>query len=477
MPAITCYLAELKVPLGAPLGDTLEIAGVSAADYLKQGSQLGDGSAAIDLAIDTSRRHSLSAQPGIGVDDAELQDALASLLGAGGTAHGSLGLILADVYRPMPDAYGFMFDLDEHQPAFGPRQGCAVFLDKIETVIKAANKSDADFRDLVAYTAVHEIGHAFNLWHVDNAPSFMTTYPGADFQQACTFVPEEMAYLRHAVDASNASYVLPGGSAFGERGPIGDSGGGQPYLVAKPLPLALQIGLSHESFWQFEPVELDVQLSVTDPTSAALDIPNVIDPGYPHFVIWITRPDGERHRYRPSVRFCGSPLRLEVTPERPFRRDISLFRQSGGYMFNAAGRHLVQAELRLGPGQVIQSNIVECEVRRADGDSSSYAALRALLEDRQAMDLMRYKSRAPTRTAYSRIEQFLASGGDTATVAALHYCLGRAILGAHDSELSAERARDLYARARHHLEIAAACPSLGDHRRMKATRLLERAPR
>jgi hypothetical protein len=473
MPSIICYVADLKVPHDSPLGETLEVSGRSVSDYFQQASLLPDGTPALDLMLDYSRR--LTPQAGIGVDDVQLQDALKQLLQPSSADHKAvpaIGLILTDVYMPMGNLYGFMFDIDSHEPSYGPRQGCTVFLNKIDAVIKNANKGEEDFRNLVAYTAIHEIGHIFNLWHVDAPVSFMTQYPGLDFLQACSFVSHEMNYLRYAADPNNATYVLPGGSAFGDRGSIGDSGGGQPYLLPQDSVVKFEIKLSHQEFWQFEPVELDVQLSVPDSKSGAVTVPDEIDPGYACFEIWITRPDQERHRYRPLKRFCGNPKSRKLLPDEPFRRDISIFRQSGGYTFAQAGKYQIQAALQLSPGKSVQSNTLECEVLRADPDSAVYTAMHDLFSSQEIVNLLRYKSRMPSRSSYARLAQFVDTHYATSSGAAVHYCLGRALLNSSAIEAEARRSHRLRQQGCLHLERAADHRLLSSHRLMIAHRLL-----
>lgn len=475
MPKVTCYVGELK---GLPLDGDLEVHGHSISYYFQQASILISGSPAIDLTIDFSRRKSLQPQGGLGVDEGQLQNALTQLLEpAGSSDEGyAVGLILADSYQGAGDyVYGFMFDLDRQGPPIGPRQGCAVFVNKIHADVDADGTNDQGFRDYVAYTAIHELGHVFNLWHVQDPPSFMVPNP-SDFLKAFDFADDQKVYLQHAGDhdPTHPPYVLPGGSAFNDRGPIGTSGGDQPFTASEAASaLKLEIRLSHQEFWHFEPVELDVQLSSPDPASGAVTIPDEIDPGYTCFEIWITRPDGERRRFRPLTHFCGNPMKRQLSHEQPFDRDISIFRQSGGYTFPMAGRYEIQAVLRLLPEKSVASNIVECQVLRVRPDSEAYLLMREAFMPAEVVELLRYRSRLPSRPHYLRLKRFADSHSSTASAAAVHYSLGRALIKSSSAEADARRSDRLRKQGLSHLEKAANHPQLSIHRCTIAERLLD----
>ena len=73
-------------------------------------------------------------------------------------------------------AFGVMFDCgfktydDPNDVMQLPRIGCAVFLDTI-----AAQRQPAQFADEVVFTTLHELGHLFNLGHIQDGMNIMTT--------------------------------------------------------------------------------------------------------------------------------------------------------------------------------------------------------------------------------------------------------------------------------------------------------------
>lgn len=113
---------------------------------------------------------------------------------------------------------GLMFD----QAGGLPRQGAAIFVDEIK------NEYGGQLADeRIIETAIHEIGHAFNLTHRfgrdvrrSNSPSPMNydwRFRGGEHiedywhQFDFRFDPDELRFLRHGA----RSQVIPGGSAFG----------------------------------------------------------------------------------------------------------------------------------------------------------------------------------------------------------------------------------------------------------------------
>jgi len=238
--------------------------------------------------------------------------------------------------------------------------------------------------------------------------------------------------------------------------------------------LKLEIELSLREFWQFEPIELDVTISVPDAKSKPVTIPNEIDPGYASFEIWITRPNQERHRYRPLKRFCGNPEMRQIRPGKPFTRDMSIGKQSGGFTFASAGKHQIQVVLQLSPGKSVFSNTLECEVLPTDPDSATYTAMRELFSVQDIVNFLRYKSRIPSRSSYSRLRQFAETHHAARTAADIYYCFGRGLLNSSQTEADRRRAHHLRRDGIRHLERAADHPLLSRHRSTIAQRLLSK---
>src|SRR5579862_3095777 len=321
MTAITCHVADVNLSGASDgLGSQLSLRGKQLSDYFRSAAV----GTSLSLTLDWSRRNQLPSLVGTGgLNDQDLLNGLATLLGP--TKSSDIGLLIGDVYADATDQYGMMFDLDTHG-SFGPRQGCALFLAPITLAIQDAGLGQSALSDFIAFTAIHEIGHAFNLWHMAGSGSFMEPHPDPANLGACTFDPTQRNYFALLSDPHERDFVIPGGSPFNARPSGWPVDGSQPFEGPPKAPdgISLGIALSHESFWSFEPVELEVELEVSGEEPAINSFPNEIDPGYSSFQIWITAPDGERRRFRPQRRFCRPNRPRQITRGEPFRRDISV---------------------------------------------------------------------------------------------------------------------------------------------------------
>lgn len=384
----------------------------------------------------------------------------------------AIGLLIADTYEARSDAFGYMFDQD-FVPGSStpwqrvPREGCAVFIGAI-----AANRNGQDFHQELEYTAIHEIGHIFNLQH-SAAGSYMATSADRStaFDLSATdFNDNEKKQLARC---SSDPHVRPGGSAFGLLGTIGKGLGGAD-AANVPSHLRLEIGADELELWPFEPLELDISIRAAPSARGRSFITDVVDPGYTDFVVWIKEPSGEVRRYRSPRHYCGPRRRVSIAPHRPFDRDLSLFAESGGWTFRQVGQHVVWATLRVGRS-VLTSNDLQFFIKPpADGDHF-YSAANALFTDTAVARLMYYRRLDRTRSKrLPAIDAFCERFKHTHAAAIAHYVSGRALahavrrLSRADTRVEARR-RD----ARKHLNQAANHPKLGDHRRAHAQRALE----
>ena len=205
MPEVTCYIAELNVPSNVVLESNFTLQGKDISYYFQQASALSGGGAAIDLNMDSSQRHSMPP-----LQPRNMRCGVAVGAGANLQSRGAAGLQGSRanhcryLHNVQLDAYGCMFDFDGQVPAYGPRQGCALFTAALSGAIQQVQGSLRDFQDFFTYTAIHELGHALNLWHVDTA-SFMNPAPDVgSFRQNLTFVDEEKSYMQHGADGDDA---------------------------------------------------------------------------------------------------------------------------------------------------------------------------------------------------------------------------------------------------------------------------------
>lgn len=451
---ITCVVGKLNVD--GYRDPTLLTGGLPIQDYFA-----AESNHAIRLSLDRSQEDSIAVSDAaeLGVDSLLLHNKLAQLTnnplhGIGLDGVSRVGLILADRYTPEPAALGFMFDSgfrvndgpEDEDFLNIPREGCAVFLGRIDEIHP---DDDTEYNDQVGYTAVHELGHVFNLWHIDAPKSFMVRRTSVAPIGVYNFATEHRQFLRRGdEELERSKYVRPGGTKFGRIGDA-DAPGREDAFDAEPkskLPLVLSVKPSQSEFFRFEPVELDIRLSWKQNTPLVL--PNEIDPGYERFAIWITGPDGERHRYAPPNRYCSSTKKVRVIKGEPFQRDVSIFGQSGGYTFTQAGEHRIEASLRVPArksvpvsirGKTIRSVAVSVNVCSQRDGPRRYEMYRTRLGAREMARLLYYRSGRlivpPRRDARWSVNEklirraldFANQHADTAAAAGVRYALGRAM--------------------------------------------------
>lgn len=390
-----------------------------------------------------------------------------------------IGLILANRFAASPGALGIMFDAgfsgDLPDDRAVPREGCAVFVDRIREIHAG---SDDDYQYQTSYTAIHELGHVFNLWHVNQESFLKERDSPEEMFKTLDFADEHWKYLAHATDDMTLSrFVRPGGSRFGERGTLShvhDVGSEDAVSVGRrgARTLKLEIHESQGEFYRFEPVELDVTLSST--SARAVTVPDEIDAGYPRFNVWITSPTGERRRYRPPNHYCETfrpPLR--IAKGRPFHRDVSIFGQSGGYTFREAGEHRIVATLRLDDGTVLRSNERRVNVLAATDGSKRHDAFRDTLTRPATARLLYYRAGVVGRPLAERVTDFARKHASAAAAAGVYYALGRAMLKAalRRRGKAAARAKGV---ALDYLRRALDHPRMTGHRCRKAEELFRR---
>ena len=375
----------------------------------------------------------------------QLQKALQEMLGKT-PAHvlgvDEIGLLFAGHLKNQGDVFGMMFDSPIADPSSAeppynttPRQGCAVFLDAI-----AQRRPNAKaFSREVLFTAMHELGHVFNLWHLESRPSFMaSSSPGLNEVRDDTYFrfigdpgDDVLIDQRHFLSqCSAARTVHPGGTEFGKRDPQGPKGIDPAGVAAISNRLeasrlvALEIKVHEQEFWPFEPVELDITACVGK-GKPSVRISDVFDPGYDCFKIWIEDNHGWRRRYRSPVRYCHNFQSRQIDHDKPFRRDIPIFRQGGGLTFPYSGEYTVQIEMLLPKKKSIHSNKIHIRVLEPGAKFKTYREKRRLIGDLPSQSLLYYKHDNITQPQLQRLKQAIKVYGKSHTGGLVSYTLAK----------------------------------------------------
>lgn len=461
MPSFTCRVASLRAQLDIDVAPGV----LPRVQSLFERAANGAGVEPFRLAMDRSAFTAHRPPVDWVINNDVLGSTLDSLLSASApTELGSrdVAVLYADELDGHPGLLGVMFDTGysglASQDATA-RQGCAVFLD----AIRRARPDPLEFRREVVFTTAHELGHLFNLWHVDDPVSVMARSPEGEEAlpiPSPAFRPEHEAFLRQC---ARSRFVHPGGSRYGERGVLGPVDGVSENRPTRKTDVHLAVHIEEGEFWRFEPVELDVVVSTSSRTPLAL--PDTLDPGYDEFVVWIEEPSGDRRRYRSPRRFCRNLGHIEVRRGRPFRRDIALFAGADGYTFRVPGEHSIWVEWRPAGRRMLRSRSVTVLVKAARPGSRGYRELERDLTDSAVARLLCLRT-GPLSSGAARRLHRAARRRQCSLPAALEYVLGRASLpmaGAKPGALAAARARAHLATA-----VRGLSPRSNRHRRAQA---------
>lgn len=268
---------------------------------------------------------------------------------------------------------GVMFD----SIGAAERQGTALFLRSfISSQMPGADATSAAWRRRMAFwTAVHEMGHGFNLYHAwqksADAPwlpqptgfdllTFMNYpyfYKTGQFgnQDANTinffrtfpfrFTDDELVFLRHAPER----FVIMGGEAFGSNHALE-----QANVSSTPrLRLELRVNRQPDVFEYLEPVV--VELKLTNVSSQPQLIPDRILADLDQITLLIQRQDGEPKVYHPFAHYCRRKDVTVLAPNEALYDSVFISAGSHGWNITDPGYYTVHACLHLEDEDVVSN--------------------------------------------------------------------------------------------------------------------------
>ncbi|MCY1138160.1 hypothetical protein OWR29_09140 [Actinoplanes sp. Pm04-4] len=265
-----------------------------------------------------------------------------------------------------PGIYGVMYD----DAGPDPRQGCAVFVNEIESSFTSVEERERE----IVMTLAHEVGHALNLTHrferavgragstsVMNYPQEYDGGGGVDgFWERFTysFDPDELAFMRHGI----RSAVMPGGSPFHSADYWSSAPGGRPVLpvsTSTAFELSLVAPPDGAYFAFGQPIMLEVSLpNISGRTQL---VPRgVLDIKAGYLEILVERTDaagtprpGEAQAFTPAIQRCLdlTPGRRRFEPgDKPLTRNVSLSFGAGGFAMAEPGGYRLTPVLTI-PGR------------------------------------------------------------------------------------------------------------------------------
>lgn len=251
------------------------------------------------------------------------------------------------------------------------RQGCAVFYGY-------STDSGPERLRSQLHTAVHELGHAFNLPHcwqqsltdppLPGRPEALTwmNYPervkgGAPIfwqEFGFGFDADELVHLRHAFEFD----VVMGGAPFRGRAARRRPPDWDVDLVQDP-GLKLTLGAPEELI---ENTPVTVKLELTATTREGRQVPTIIGPRPGNVGIAIRRPDGTEFMFQPLLYHCRGDETVTLRAgDQPVRDAAFIHYGRRGFAFKQPGRYHLRALFAQPDGRVVISNVTSIRIKAA----------------------------------------------------------------------------------------------------------------
>lgn len=261
------------------------------------------------------------------------------------------------------------------------RQGTAIFTDSFIQDVPSGDPNPNAWRNRMQFwTAVHEMGHAFNLAHswqkalgvpiapgdpwipLANEPearSFMN-YPFAvsggeasffaDFR--FRFSDDELVFMRHAP----RRFVQMGNSAW-----FANHGFEKPdeFRHTGDWSLAIRPNRDVNAYRFLEPVTVELKLTNTSDQAAPMDAELLSDGR--HLTVFVQRAGGGLKRWRPMMSHCHKARSEQLEPGESIYGAHMLSASTEGWLIDEPGFYKVQAAIDLGE-EIVVSNVLRIQV-------------------------------------------------------------------------------------------------------------------
>jgi hypothetical protein len=268
-----------------------------------------------------------------------------------------------------PRVLGIIYDTTDDVP----RQGSAVF-----TKHRMIDGDSPEHRREYLYTTLHELGHAFNLYHsfhkglegpfefprpdslsVMNYPQLHPhganappNYDGSEgfwSQFRFSFDEGDLLHIRH----HDLLEVIMGGRPFGDEGHFKDRFWSS---FTRPKNL-LELTIRSKKVFEFgEPVLVEAKLK--NISSHNLNIPSTLNIKDGFVFTSIDGPDGKSKPYKPMITRCGIAETVKLKPSESKYEDLHLNYGRDGFYFSSPGKYKIQALISSLNG-ILKSNIHE----------------------------------------------------------------------------------------------------------------------
>lgn len=280
------------------------------------------------------------------------------------------------------------------------RQGTAIFTDSFIQDVPSGDPNAPAWRNRMQFwTAIHEMGHAFNLAHswqkalgvpqapgdpwvpLANAPearSFMN-YPFrvsggqsaffSDFQ--FRFTDDELIFMRHAprrfVQMGNSNWFV-------------NHGFEQPEILNQTgnWSLELRPNRTSNTYRFLEPVTMELKLTNTSDKPASVDHELLKDGR--HINVYVQREGGLTKSWRPMITHCHEVDPEQVDPGKSIYGAHMISTSTDGWLIDEPGFYKLQAAVDMGD-EIVVSNVLRLYVGSPASDSEEAVALDYFTED------------------------------------------------------------------------------------------------
>ena len=280
-----------------------------------------------------------------------------------------LYLLIATMFED-PAVLGIIYDTNDEVP----RQGSAVF-----TKHSRIDGDSPEHKREYLYTALHELGHAFNLYHSfhkgiegpfefprPDSISFMNyprLYPeGANApighdgrnrfwsQFMYNFDAGDLLHIRH----HDLLEVIMGGQPFGHEGHYKNRYWTSFTKLDNSLELTLR---SIKKVFEFgEPILVETKLE--NKSNQSLNVPYTLNIKDGFISTTIESPDGKLISYKPMITRCFIDETIELKSTESKYEDLYIYYGKDGFYFKQPGRYKIQSIIPSLNG-ILKSNIHE----------------------------------------------------------------------------------------------------------------------
>lgn len=281
---------------------------------------------------------------------------------------------------------GIMFD----DIGTAQRQGTSIFSDSFISQAPAGEANPGPWVERMKFwTAMHEIGHSFNLAHswqkslgtswvpLTDEPSALSYmnypffYPGgvdaffAAFEYG--FSPDELLFLRHAPERLMKMGAEPWFSNHGfEKDAF------EQLRAAVTGPMELELRVHREPRFEFlEPVVVELRLKNVSSTPTVVDGNALKDDG---LAIVVAKDGGDSKRWLPFARYCMAPSPTVLQPGEAMYSSLFLSAGTGGWLISDPGTYTVYAATDTGEGSAALSRPLTIVVDRPSGSEAERLA-------------------------------------------------------------------------------------------------------